>query len=760
MERVASRQMPFPAVVAAVLLELLSAVVTAAGCSTSCGNISIPYPFGIEPDCYHEGFNLTCDYLYRPPKLFLGDGTVEVLEISIPNGTVRINSTNIMPMSHDIDGASRPNTSRYHTWGGLRERGPFFVAPDRNEFLVLSCNNIQVILMGEDNSTINACATYCPSLGNSDAQPQLIRYLLLHGECSGLGCCNGGIPKGYTSYHIQLQPSNDSSSDAKSSVYIAEEGSYNISKLMSEPRGVALPALLDWVISNSSCQKQNSVAPGCRSSNSFCQNYTSYVYNGYQCRCSAGYRGNPYILDGCQDIDECVHKEAHSCHGICENTPGTFYCRCPDGTYGNPSIEGGCIKITNYSAGLIIGIVISGVSILLLALSAPFVTRMVKLRKVKKMREKLFNQNHGLLLQQLISQKADIGERMMFTLGDIEKATNNFDKSREVGGGGHGVVYKGILDLHVVAIKKSKIVVQREIDEFINEVAILSQINHRNVVKLLGCCLETEVPLLVYEFISNGTLYHHLHVEGPKSLSWDDRLRIALEIARALAYLHSATSMPIFHRDIKSSNILLDESLIAKVSDFGASRYIPIDQTAVMTAVQGTLGYLDPMYYYTGRLTDKSDVFSFGVLLIELLTRKKPYVYRSDNDAGLVAHFVSSLKKGDLADIVDPQVMEEEDDGELQEVAMLAAMCTRLEGESRPTMKEVEMALENLRARKKPAPCNSAAMRYDGDQIVVQYNSIEDLLAKKDMPVEGGAEESSRQYTMEEEIMLSARYPR
>uniref|UniRef100_A0A453RJ23 Protein kinase domain-containing protein n=1 Tax=Aegilops tauschii subsp. strangulata TaxID=200361 RepID=A0A453RJ23_AEGTS len=154
--------------------------------------------------------------------------------------------------------------------------------------------------------------------------------------------------------------------------------------------------------------------------------------------------------------------------------------------------------------------------------------------------------------------------------------------------------------------------------------------------------------------------------------------------------------MPIFHRDIKSSNILLDESLTAKVSDFGASRYIPIDQTAVMTAVQGTLGYLDPMYYYTGRLTDKSDVFSFGVLLIELLTRKKPYVYRSDNDASLVAHFVSSLKKGDLADIVDPQVMEEEDDGELQEVAMLAAMCTRLEGESRPTMKEVEMALENL----------------------------------------------------------------
>lgn len=335
---------------------------------------------------------------------------------------------------------------------------------------------------------------------------------------------------------------------------------------------------------------------------------------------------------------------------------------------------------------------------------------------------------------------------MIITLEELEKATNNFDRTREVGDGGHGVVFKGILDLHVVAIKKSKIVVQREIDEFINEVAILSQVNHRNVVKLLGCCLETEVPLLVYEFISNGTLYHHLHVEGPISLSWDDRIRVALEVARALSYLHSAASMPIYHRDIKSSNILLDDSFTAKVSDFGTSRYIPIDQTGVTTVVQGTFGYLDPMYYYTGRLTDKSDVFSFGVLLVELLTRKKPF-YRTDNGVSLVSHFISLLTEGNLVDIMDPQVMEEED-GEVQEVATLAAMCAKLKGEDRPTMREAEMTLENLRVKRQTTR-NTTPRRYDGDDIVTHCMSIE-----------GVTKEASRQYTMEEEILLSARYPR
>ncbi|KAF7108356.1 hypothetical protein CFC21_108844 [Triticum aestivum] len=708
-----------------------------------CGGIGISYPFGIEAGCYRDGINLTCDHSYRPPKLFLGDDTVEVLEISIPGGTVRVNSSSIA-LSPAAGAPGKANsTAKYHTWSGLRRGGPFFVSPEKNKFLV-----IDVLLLAEDNSTVNACATYCPP---APGKGQPFQFPLSK-DCSGIGCCSAAIPKGYTSYSIQVQPpGNVSEFDADSSVYIAEEGSYNVTRLIFETVNT-LPVLLDWVISNSTCGKELLGTPtsGCRSSSSSCQNYTSFAYKGYRCRCSAGYQGNPYVVDGCQDIDECAHWELHSCYGTCINMPGAFRCQCPDETCGNPFMKGGCIKNKKSSQGLSIGLVASGGSILvLLAFGAPFVTRKIKQQKAKKRKDKFFKQNHGLLFQQLVSQRADMGERMIITLAELEKATNNFDKTREVGGGGHGIVYKGILDLQVVAIKKSKIIVQREIDDFINEVAILSQINHRNVVKLIGCCLEAEVPLLVYEFISNGTLEHHLHVEGSVSLSWNDRLRIALEISTALAYLHSAASIPVYHRDIKSANILLDESLTAKVSDFGASKFIPIDQTGVTTAVQGTIGYLDPMYYYTGRLTDKSDVFSFGVLLVELLTRKRPLAYDSVDGDSLVLHFASLVTGSVLADLLDPQVMEEED-GEVQEVAALAAKCVRLNGEDRPAMREVEMTLENLRIKRKQAARDAKSRRYDDDG---QF-SIDDTAT------EGDTEEPSGEYTVEERILLSERYPR
>ncbi|CAN1827768.1 Wall-associated receptor kinase-like 9 [Linum perenne] len=225
----------------------------------------------------------------------------------------------------------------------------------------------------------------------------------------------------------------------------------------------------------------------------------------------------------------------------------------------------------------------------------------------------------------------------------------------------------------------------------------------KHIVKLLGCCLETELPLLVYEFILNGTLSSHIHGSRQVEevvLCWDDRFRIAGEVAGAVAYMHSAASFPIYHRDIKSSNILLDAKLSAKVADFGTSKSVPDDKTHLTTLVQGTFGYLDPEYFHTSQFTDKSDVYSFGVVLVELLTGQKPISFtRGEEERSLVAHFISATKEEEhgLVRILDPVVSREAREADLVSIAELAVRCLRLNGKKRPTMREVAMELDGLR---------------------------------------------------------------
>jgi serine/threonine protein kinase len=295
----------------------------------------------------------------------------------------------------------------------------------------------------------------------------------------------------------------------------------------------------------------------------------------------------------------------------------------------------------------------------------------------------------------------------LMSLGELREATNNFSETTMVGMGGFGTVYTGKLrDGTTVAIKRSKREgSEQDKDQFLNEVRILSQVSHKNLVKLLGCCMENKTALLVFEFISNGTLQEYLQEETRTlCLPWKRRLRIAIQTADALNYLHCAATFPIFHRDVKSANILLDDDFNAKVSDFGISRLVPIEATHVSTVtVQGTLGYIDPEYYTTYQLTDKSDVYSFGVVLLELIFAKPAIDFqRGGENASLVKYAKQYIRSGDLEPVIDECLLETYNDKagngkeSILHVGRLAMQCTQIQSKARPSMREILKELQNL----------------------------------------------------------------
>ncbi|CAN0926254.1 Wall-associated receptor kinase-like 20 [Linum grandiflorum] len=292
----------------------------------------------------------------------------------------------------------------------------------------------------------------------------------------------------------------------------------------------------------------------------------------------------------------------------------------------------------------------------------------------------------------------------MFQLKEVKRATNNFSKF--LGSGGFGEVYKGELqDGTLVAVKLAKVGNIKSTQQVLNEVGILSQVNHKNLVRLLGCCIESEQPLMVYEYISNGTLHDHLHqlVQSTGFLDWKTRLRISLHTAEALAYLHFGAHTPIYHRDVKSTNILLDGQFNAKVSDFGLSRLAKPGLSHVSTCAQGTLGYLDPEYYRNYQLNDKSDVYSFGVVLLELLTSRKAIDFSRDQEDINLAVFV--IRRGNVDEVVDRQLLGDHGNdvgmcdvvrGSMEMFLKVAMGCLQEKKVDRPSMKEVVQELERI----------------------------------------------------------------
>lgn len=268
----------------------------------------------------------------------------------------------------------------------------------------------------------------------------------------------------------------------------------------------------------------------------------------------------------------------------------------------------------------------------------------------------------------------------------------------ELGDGGYGAVYKAKLeDGRTVAVKKLYQHHLRRVEHFLNEVEILTRLKHPNLVSLYGCTsYHSAELLLVYEYVPNGTVSDHLYGLHPP-LPWHTRLSIASETASALAYLHASS---VIHRDVKSSNILLDDNFVVKVADFGLSRFLPSDVTHVTTGPQGTPGYVDPEYNEYYQVTEKSDVYSFGVVLIELLSSKAAVdIGRKRSEINLATMAVNMIGNGGLGDLVDPGLGFGSDGqvrGEMRDVAELAFRCLQSRREMRPRMQEVLDVLQEI----------------------------------------------------------------
>ncbi|KAH7681274.1 Non-specific serine/threonine protein kinase protein [Dioscorea alata] len=299
----------------------------------------------------------------------------------------------------------------------------------------------------------------------------------------------------------------------------------------------------------------------------------------------------------------------------------------------------------------------------------------------------------------------DLRRAQVFTYEELEKATGKFKEESIVGKGSFSCVFKGVLkDGTVVAVKRAIMAAspspeqpKRNSKEFKTELDLLSRLNHAHLLNLLGYCEEEGERLLVYEFMAHGSLYQHLHGKDPllkKKLDWVRRVTIAVQAARGIEYLHGYACPPVIHRDIKSSNILIDEEHNARVSDFGLSLLGPTDSSAALSELPaGTLGYLDPEYYRLHYLTTKSDVYSFGVLLLEILSGRKAIDMRYE-EGNIVEWAVPLIKCGEIEKVLDPVLKKPGEMEGLRRIARVACKCVRMRGKERPAMEKVTTELE------------------------------------------------------------------
>ncbi|GFQ01924.1 wall-associated receptor kinase-like 14 [Phtheirospermum japonicum] len=484
---------------------------------------------------------------------------------------------------------------------------------------------------------------------------------------TGFENCNSG--SGNTDHHnISCYSGglNDNSSDLLDYAKIRGNGHCGVlfssimvglnknSSLINESSSIPLDfqiVELGWWV-NGSC--------GCHP-NASCSQVANGRHLGFRCKCNQGFTGDGFAAGG------------NGCRRDCS---------------ASRYISGRCRN----KAGIVVGGIIAGAS---LAAGLAVICYCLK-RRSSALQSRLS-------AKRLISEASGSTSVPFYPYKEIERASNGFSEKQRLGTGAYGTVYAGKLhNDEWVAIKKLRYRDHESVDQVMNEIKLLSSVSHPNLVRLLGCCIDHGEQILVYEFMPNGTLSQHLQRERGSVLPWTIRLTIAAETAHAVAHLHSAMNPPIFHRDIKSSNILLDYNFNSKLADFGLSRIGGMtDDSHISTAPQGTPGYVDPQYHQNFHLSDKSDVYSFGVVLVEIITAMKVVDFsRPHSEINLAAMAIDRIGKGRVDDIIDPFLEPNRDAWTLSsvhKVAELAFRCLAFHRDMRPSMTEVADELEQIR---------------------------------------------------------------
>ncbi|XP_030940287.1 probable leucine-rich repeat receptor-like protein kinase At5g49770 [Quercus lobata] len=347
----------------------------------------------------------------------------------------------------------------------------------------------------------------------------------------------------------------------------------------------------------------------------------------------------------------------------------------------------------DFYAGVIIGAAVGGTVLLLLLLLAG-----VYAFRQKRRAQRASEQLNPFWKIAMIGGIPQLKEARCFSFEELKKYTNKFSEENSIGSGGYGKVYRGTLPTgQPIAIKRAHKESLQGGHEFKNEIELLSRVHHKNPVSLVGFCFDQGKQMLVYEYVPNGTLKDSLSGKSGIKLDWMRRLKVALGAARGLAYLHELANPPIIHRVIKSANILLDEHINAKVADFGLSKPMGDDEKDHVTSqVKGTMGYLDPKYYMTQQLTEKSDVYSYGVVMLELVTARMP-IERGKYIVRVVQMAMDKTKVlYNLHEILDPAIGLQTSLKGLEKFVDLAMSCVEESGANRPAMSDVVKEIENI----------------------------------------------------------------